>query len=62
MLKFLKKHFYCNLKVGEKENIEEQISLLENVEGIASAISESEEYLNNEQGILSQLTNIKKNY
>lgn len=52
----------CNLKVGEKENIEEQISLLENVEGIASAISESEEYLNNEQGILSQLTNIKKNY
>ena len=50
----------CGFKVGEKENIEEQISLLENVEGIASAISESEEYLNNEQGILSQLTNIKK--
>ena len=50
----------CNLKIGEKENIEEQISLLENIEGIANAISESEQYLNNEQGILSQLTNIRR--
>ena len=50
----------CNLKIGEKENIEEQISLLENIEGIANAISESEQYLNNEQWILSQLTNIRR--
>ena len=33
---------------------------MENVEGIANAICESEQYLNNEQGILSQLTNIRR--
>ena len=49
-----------DLKIGEKESIEQQISLLENIEGIASTISESEEYLNNEQGVLSQLSNVKR--
>jgi DNA repair protein RecN (Recombination protein N) len=49
-----------NLKIGEKESIEEQISLLENVEGLTHTISESEQYLNNEQGILSQLSAIKR--
>ena len=50
----------CNLEVGEKERIEEKISFLENIEGIANTISESEEYLNNEQGVLSQLSVIKR--
>ena len=49
-----------NLKIGEKESIEQQVLLLENVEGIANAISESEEYLNNEQGILPQLSNVRR--
>ena len=51
---------HSNLKIGEKESIQEQILLLENVEGIANTISKSEEYLNNEQGVLSQLSDIKR--
>lgn len=50
----------CNLTPGEKESIEEKILLLENVEGIARAISQSEEYLNNEKGVFSQLSAIKR--
>ena len=50
----------CNLRTGEKENISQQISLLENIEGISNAIYESEASLNNEQGVLSQLSAIRK--
>ena len=49
-----------NLSVNEKEELEQQIALLENVDGIASAISESEVLLNNEQGVMSSISNIKK--
>ena len=49
-----------NLKKGEKASIEQQITLLENVEGIANVVSESEYFLNNEQGILSQLSDVKR--
>ena len=50
----------CNLQIGEKKKIEEQILLLENIEGIANTISVSQEYLNNEQGILSQMSSVKR--
>jgi DNA repair protein RecN (Recombination protein N) len=50
----------CNLSSEEKESIEAEILLLENVEGISNAISLSDEYLNNEKGILSQLSAIKR--
>ena len=50
----------ANLSVNEKDNLEQQISLLENVDGIASAISESEMLLNNEQGILASISIIKR--
>ena len=49
-----------NIEIGEKENIEKQISFLENIEGIANVISDSEEYLNNENGIFSQLSSMKR--
>ncbi len=49
-----------NLQIGEKEKIEEQILILENVEKIANSISESDNYLNNEQGVLSQLSAINR--
>lgn len=49
-----------NLKKGEKASIEQQITLLENVEGIANVVSESEYFLNNEQGILAQLSDVKR--
>jgi DNA repair protein RecN (Recombination protein N) len=50
----------CNLLPGERERVEEQISIMENVEGITNIISESEEYLNNDQGILSQLSALRR--
>jgi len=49
----------ANLIVGEKESIEKKILLLENVEGIAQAISDSKMLFNNEQGIVPQLSDIK---
>ncbi len=49
-----------NLKKGEKESIEKQILLLENFEGISNVVSESEYYLNNEHGVISQLVDIKR--
>lgn len=49
-----------NLEKGEKESIEKQILLLENFEGISNVVSESEYYLNNEHGIISQLADIKR--
>ena len=49
-----------NLKIGENETIKEQIDLLENVEEIFNTISETDQYLNNDLGILSQLSDIKR--
>ena len=50
----------CNLEAGEKEKLEQKISILENIEGVMNVVSESEKYLNNEQGILSQLSSVKR--
>ena len=50
----------CNFAKGEKEMVEEQISLLGNIEDITYAISESDDCLNNEQGVLSQLSLMKR--
>jgi len=50
----------ANLTLNETEELEQQITLLENVDGIASAIVESEHYFNNEQGVLSSLSSIKR--
>ena len=49
-----------DLKLGEIESIRKKIKLLENIDDIANAISLSEELLNNEQGVLSQISTIKK--
>ena len=49
-----------DLKLGEIESIQKKIKLLENIDDIANAISFSEELLNNEQGVLSQISKIKK--
>jgi DNA repair protein RecN (Recombination protein N) len=49
-----------NLETDEKEELEKQISLLENVDGIANVISESEQLLGSEQGVFSELVAIKK--
>jgi DNA repair protein RecN (Recombination protein N) len=50
----------ANLRLNEKEELEQQIILLENIDGIASVITESEHYFNNENGILSCLSSIKR--
>ena len=50
----------ANLMKNEKEDIENSISLLENIDGISNAIAESEHYLNNEQGIITSLSTIKR--
>ena len=50
----------CKLIIGEKKEIEEQLSILENIEGVSSVISDSEAYINDEQGILFQLSTIKR--
>ena len=49
-----------NLVADEKEELEKQILLLENVDGIANVISESEQLLGSEQGVFSELVAIKK--
>ena len=49
-----------NLECGEKEELERQISLLENVDGIANIITESEQLLGSEKGVFSDLVSIKK--
>jgi len=49
-----------NLKENEKEEIEDNISLLENVDGISNAIAEGEHYLNNEQGVFPSLSVVKR--
>lgn len=50
----------ANLIFDEKELLEKQILLLDNIEGISHAISDSERLFNNEQGIISQLSDIKR--
>ena len=50
----------ANLKENEKEEIEDNISLLENVDGISNAIAEGEHYLNNEQGVFPSLSVVKR--
>ena len=50
----------ANLIENEKEEIENNISLLENVDGISNAIAEGEHYLNNEQGIFTSLSVVKR--
>ena len=49
-----------NLIKGEKERLEDQIAILENVEGISNVISESDNFLNSERGVLFQLADIKR--
>ena len=50
----------AKLTLNETAELERQIALLENVDGIASAIADSEHYFNNEQGVLSSLSSIIK--
>ena len=50
----------ANLIINEKQDLEQKISLLENIDGIASVILEGESLLNHEQGILSSLSSIKR--
>ena len=50
----------ANLIVNEKEELENKISLLENVDGISNAIAEGEHYLNNEQGVFTSLSVVKR--
>jgi DNA repair protein RecN (Recombination protein N) len=50
----------CKLNFGEKEDLEKKITILQNVESLKNIIFESENYLNNDEGILSQLSKIRK--
>jgi len=50
----------ANIIIGEKQEIEDKINLLENIDGIAHAITEAELLLNNEQGIMSSLSLMKR--
>ena len=50
----------ANLIENEKEELENKISLLENVDGISNAIAEGEHYLNNEQGVFTSLSVVKR--
>jgi len=50
----------ANIRIGEKQEIEDKINLLENIDGIAHAITEAELLLDNEQGIMSSLSLMKR--
>ena len=51
----------ANLIKNEKEDIENNISLLENIDGISNAIAEGEHFLNNEQvGVFTSLSAVKR--
>ena len=50
----------ANLIENEKEDLENKILLLENVDGISNAIAEGEHYLNNEQGVFTSLGVVKR--
>jgi len=49
-----------NFKIDEKDDLEKKISLLENLEGIKNIISDCDHILNNELGIISQLSSLKR--
>ena len=50
----------ANLLIDEPDNLESKISILNNIDGIASAIVESEALLNNDTGVLSFLSSLNK--
>ena len=50
----------ANLKETEKEEIENNISLLENIDGVSNAIAEGEHHLNNDNGVLTSLSVVKR--
>lgn len=50
----------CKLIPGETNEIQEEIIILENIEKVSSVILDSETYINNEQGVLSQLSIVKR--
>ena len=50
----------ANIYKGEKEDIEDKINLLENIDGISNAIYEGKDLLNNEQGVINYLQIIKR--
>lgn len=50
----------AEIKVGEKEEIEKQLSLLENIDAIKNIADESEHIFNKEEGILSLLALVKR--
>ena len=50
----------ANLIEHEKEDIENNISLLENVDGMSNAIADGEHYLNNDDGIITSLSVVKR--
>lgn len=63
-LEFLRYQFEeleaSDLRMEENKEIEKEISLLENAENLITAISDSEGFLNKEQGVLSLLSAIRK--
>ena len=50
----------ANLIINEKSNIEEQISILENSDGIISTIFEAKTILENENGVVEMISKIRK--
>ncbi len=50
----------ANLTLNEIVELEQQITLLDNVDGIALAIAESKHHFNNEQGVLSSLSLVQR--
>ncbi len=50
----------ANLIINEKSNIEEQISILDNSDGIISTIFEAKTILENENGVVEMLSKIRK--
>ena len=44
--------------IGEKEELEDRISLLSNIEGVSNAINRSSLLLDSEDGIINNLTSI----
>ena len=50
----------ANIYIGEKEELEDRISLLSNIEGVSNAINRSSLLLDSEDGIINNLTSIKR--
>ena len=50
----------ANLIINEKSNIEEQISILDNSDGIISTIFEAKTILENENGVVEMISKIRK--